>query len=104
MPGKHWTTREENTLAELIEAGVCNSDIATILGRSPQAISNKKIGLRDPSYYAEARAKAEVDEAIKINEEMSVKGFDWEAAGIIVIGLTVFSIFALGAAVTKVVI
>ncbi len=98
MPGKHWTNSEEQYLLQLVEDGLPNREIAEIMGRTAGAINNKKIDLRDPTYYADARAKADEAEAYEMNEEIDMKQPDYEAVFIALMGMTVFTILAIGAA------
>ena len=97
MPGKHWTNSEEQYLIELVNDGLPNREIAEIMGRTAGAINNKKIDLRDPNYYADARARSDEAEAYAMNEEEKMKKPDFEAIFIVLMGMTVFSILAVGA-------
>lgn len=65
---KHWTMDEVHQLGCLVADGHSNRDIAGILKRTPQAIANKKIELRDPDYYRR-RDMAEEPETTAINPE-----------------------------------
>ena len=86
MPGKRWTEEEIRQVNELAMSGWTNQRIASALNRSAQAVANKKISIRNPEYYRDAKAKG---------QEKNVKA-DWEALLIAVMGLTVFAILAVG--------
>ncbi len=103
MPGKHWTETEIRLVNKLAMEGYNNTAIAEALNRTPQAVANKKISIRDPGYYSRAQAKAEFDEAHIINdllnkaEGFKVKQPDYEAIFITLMGMTVFGVLAIGA-------
>jgi hypothetical protein len=101
MPGRRWTEAEIALVNEMGMRGISNQTIADALNRTPQAVANKKISIRDPDYYLRAQAKAEMDEAHALNEllneEEGMKQPDFEAIFIVLMGFTVFGILTIGA-------
>lgn len=97
MPGKQWTQDEIKMVNKLAAEGWSNTDIGAALNRTPQAVANKKISIRDPGYYLRAQAKADEAEAYAMNEEEKMKQPDYEAVFIALMGMTVFGILAIGA-------
>jgi IS30 family transposase len=116
MPGKQWTEHEMKLVSRLACEGWNNKEIAGALNRTPQAVANKKISIRDPEYYIRAQARSdsgreeEIIRASRVHptsmagmpttfKENKMKRFDWEAAGILVAGLVVFSVLAWGSVI-----
>ena len=52
---QNWTQAELDTVSEMVEKGKSNYDIAVHFGRTPQAVANIKMRLKDPDYYRKYR-------------------------------------------------
>ena len=48
---QNWTQKELDDMSEMMERGLSNYDIAVHFGRTPQAVANIKMRLKDPDYY-----------------------------------------------------
>ena len=53
---RKWTEEEVNELREFVDRGFTNQQMSFMFGRTPQAVANKKMELKDPEYYSKRRA------------------------------------------------
>ncbi len=53
---RKWTEEEVTELREFVDRGFTNQQMSFMFGRTPQAVANKKMELKDPEYYSKRRA------------------------------------------------
>lgn len=72
---RKWTEEEVNELREFVGKGCTNSELSLLLNRTPQAVANKKMELKDPEYYSRRRAAETVVAPVGYESEPWLTGF-----------------------------